>query len=102
MEEEAMFTRFRNRSEAGRILAGRLTDYAGRGGVVARTLTRGGVPVAFEIAQALAAPLDVFIYEITPEPFYAVGVWYKDFAPTTDEKVRDLPDRTAVQIKAAS
>jgi len=225
MEEKVMLTKFRNRSEAGRILAGRLAAYAGRSDVLVLALPRGGVPVAFEVAQALAAPLDVFIVrklgvpgyeelamgalaegeelvlnddvvaaldlprhvihaaaarerrelerrerayrgdrpaprirdrfvilvddgiatgatiraaiesihrqeparlivavptasprtadeirplvdeficEITPEPFYAVGVWYEDFSQTTDDVVRDLLDRAAIETRAAS
>ncbi|MBV8728089.1 MAG: phosphoribosyltransferase [Candidatus Eremiobacteraeota bacterium] len=52
---------FKDRSEAGRILAGRLTAYAGRDDVAVLGLPRGGVPVAAEAARALQAPLDVFI-----------------------------------------
>jgi predicted phosphoribosyltransferase len=54
-------TRFRDRSEAGRILAGLLGGYAGRHDVVILALPRGGVPVAYELAKALGAPLDVFV-----------------------------------------
>ena len=53
--------RFRDRSEAGRQLATFLTGYANRGDVVVLALPRGGVPVAFEIARSLHAPLEVFL-----------------------------------------
>lgn len=53
--------RFQNRHEAGVILAQELTDYADRSDVIVLALPRGGVPVAYEVAAALAAPLDVFV-----------------------------------------
>jgi predicted phosphoribosyltransferase len=52
---------FRNRTEAGRALAERLVAYASRDDAIVLALPRGGVPVAFEIAGALGAPLDVFM-----------------------------------------
>ncbi len=52
---------FPNRTEAGRLLAEKLVKYAGRDDVIVLGLPRGGVPVAFEVAQRLGAPLDVFI-----------------------------------------
>lgn len=52
---------FRDRRHAGRILAARCTAYAGRDDVVVLALPRGGVPVGFELARALDAPLDVFL-----------------------------------------
>ncbi len=52
---------FPNRAEAGRLLAEKLEKYVGRYDVIVLGLPRGGVPVAFEVAQRLGAPLDVFI-----------------------------------------
>lgn len=53
--------RFRDRSDAGRRLAARLDQYAGRDDVIVLALPRGGVPVGAEVATALGAPLDVFL-----------------------------------------
>jgi putative phosphoribosyl transferase len=53
--------KYQNRQEAGRRLARQLTSYAHRENVLVLALPRGGVPVAYEIARALQAPLDVFI-----------------------------------------
>lgn len=211
---------FRDRKEAGRLLARKLTTYADRPDVIVLALPRGGVPVAFEVARALHVPLDVFLVRklgvpgheelamgamasggvlvlnaevvralripndivdkvvakerqelerrersyrgdrpapdvrgrtiiliddglatgstmraaiaalrqqgparivvavpvgapetcaefqdeadeaicaVTPEPFYAVGVWYRDFSQTTDEEVHDLLDRATAE-----
>ena len=52
---------FPNRIEAGRQLAEKLDKYAGRKDVIVLGLPRGGVPVAYEVAKRLRAPLDVFI-----------------------------------------
>jgi putative phosphoribosyl transferase len=56
-----MIHRFRDRAEAGRCLARLLTRYADRADVRILALPRGGVPVAFAVAQALRAPLDVLV-----------------------------------------
>lgn len=53
--------RFRNRSDAGRQLAGALAKFAHRPEVIVAALPRGGVPVGHEIAKALGCPLDVLI-----------------------------------------
>jgi predicted phosphoribosyltransferase len=52
---------FRNRREAGRLLAPRLSAYSGHPDVVVLALPRGGVPVAYEVAKALGARLEVFV-----------------------------------------
>jgi erythromycin esterase-like protein/predicted phosphoribosyltransferase len=52
---------FRNRREAGQVLAGLLQAYRHRSDVVVLGLARGGVPVAWEVAAALRAPLDAFV-----------------------------------------
>jgi putative phosphoribosyl transferase len=51
--------RFRDRHEAGRHLATALMSYAGRDDVLVLALPRGGVPVGYEVARALGAPLDI-------------------------------------------
>src|SRR5882672_10042188 len=53
--------RFRDRRESGRLLAGKLIAYANRADVLVLALPRGGVPVGYEVALALRAPLDVFV-----------------------------------------
>jgi putative phosphoribosyl transferase len=52
---------YRDRRDAGRVLAQQLSHYKGHGDVIVLALPRGGAPVAFEVAHALGAPLDVFV-----------------------------------------
>jgi len=52
---------FPDRAEAGRVLATKLSRYAGSDDVIVLGLPRGGVPVAYEVAQSLRVPLDVFM-----------------------------------------
>ena len=56
-----MIAQFRDRVEAGRLLAEKLAGYANQPGVLVLGLPRGGVPVAAEVAGKLHAPLDVFV-----------------------------------------
>ena len=53
--------RFLDRADAGLQLVGALSSYAGRSDVIVLALPRGGVPVAYEVARELRAPLDVFL-----------------------------------------
>jgi predicted phosphoribosyltransferase len=56
-----MEQQFLDRAEAGRALAADLAAYADRDDVIVLALPRGGVPVGYEVARALRAPLDVFL-----------------------------------------
>ena len=54
------------------------------------------VPVsAAETCDAFRGEVDDIVCAVTPEPFYAVGLWYEDFSQTTDEEVHGLLDRAA-------
>jgi predicted phosphoribosyltransferase len=67
---------FTDRREAGRELAGCLEAYRGRSDVVVLALPRGGVPVAFEVAEALDVPLDIFVVRklgMPGQPEFAIG-----------------------------
>ena len=71
-----MTRRYRNRTDAGRRLAAQLEKYADRPDVLVLALPRGGVPVAFEVAEALHAPLDVFVVRklgLPAHPELAIG-----------------------------
>src|SRR5437867_1935986 len=52
---------FEDRFDAGRVMASKLGEFSGRNDVVVLALPRGGVPVGYEVAQALRAPFDVFV-----------------------------------------
>src|SRR5213594_593344 len=71
MEKSYMKPRFfRDRREAGQLLATKLTAYANRPDVLVLALPRGGVPVAYEVARALNAPLDIFLVRKLGVPGY--------------------------------
>ena len=61
---------FRDRREAGQLLATKLTAYANRPDVLVLALPRGGVPVAYEVARSLGAPLDIFLVRKLGVPGY--------------------------------
>jgi predicted phosphoribosyltransferase len=62
--------RFRDRADAGQHLAAKLGRFAGRDDLIILALPRGGVPVAYEVARALHAPLDVFLVRKLGVPGY--------------------------------
>ncbi|MEA5617168.1 phosphoribosyltransferase [Cronbergia sp. UHCC 0137] len=62
---------FKDRQEAGQLLAEKLKPYADRPDVTVLALPRGGVPVAFEVAKALKAPLDVLVVRKLGVPNHA-------------------------------
>lgn len=86
--------RFLDRTEAGKVLAALLKDYEGRPEVIVLALPRGGVPIGYEIASAIKAPLDVFIVRKlgAPEhPELAIGaIASADTIVYNDSIIRDL------------
>jgi putative phosphoribosyl transferase len=52
--------------------------------------------------QELANEVDEMVCYATPEPFYSVGFWYEDFSQTTDIEIRDLLERAAKELSAAT
>jgi putative phosphoribosyl transferase len=89
-----MEMRFADRLEAGRALAAQLASYANRADVVVLGLARGGVPVAAEVAKALAAPLDVVLVRklgAPEQPELAIGAIAEDgVALINDDVLRGL------------
>jgi erythromycin esterase-like protein/predicted phosphoribosyltransferase len=98
---------FRDRRDAGRVLAGMLEKYRGRTDVVVLGLPRGGVPLAYEVATALGAQLDVFLVRklgLPQRPEVAMGAIASNGVVTINddvvrgfgvppEVIRDLADR---------
>ena len=97
---------FRDRRAAGQVLAAKLAPYANRSDVVVLALPRGGVPVGYEVARALRAPLDVFVVRKLGVPGYeelAMGaVASGDIRVLNDPIVRDLhiPDYVIDRVAA--
>ncbi len=81
---------FQDRFEAGRFLASRLRHLANRPDVVVLALPRGGVPVGYEVAKALNAPLDVFVVRklgVPGQPELAMGAIASGGARVLNEQV---------------
>src|SRR5438105_11868494 len=91
---------FPNRAEAGRLLGVKLSKYAGQDDVIVLGLPRGGVPVAYEVAQALRVPLDVFIVRKLGVPGFeelAVGAIASGGVRVLNEEVANaLPNRDEI------
>jgi len=97
---------YRDRSEAGKELATRLSAYKHRDDVLVLALPRGGVPVAFEVAQALETPLDVFLVRKLGVPDHkelAMGAIATGGVRVLNEEVVDylkIPDSVIESIAA--
>jgi putative phosphoribosyl transferase len=95
--------RFTDRHEAGKELAFRLGAYRGRPDVVVLALPRGGVPVGFEIAKALDAPLDIFVVRklgMPGHPEFAIGAIASGGVRVVSEEVIRRHGVPASQIEA--
>ena len=96
---------FKNRSEAGRFLAQKLGEYTNNADVVVLALPRGGVPVAFEVATALKAPLDIFVVRKLGVPGYnelAMGAIATGGTRILNSKVVDYLDISDETIEAVA
>ena len=103
---------FRDRSEAGRVLAGMLSGYRGRKGLIVLGLPRGGIPVAWEVAAALGAPLDAFVVRKLGAPGhdeFAMGALARDgrvvvnddvlrALRVTPQQLRDVAEREGREL----
>jgi predicted phosphoribosyltransferase len=98
---------FRDRTEAGRLLAAELRAYANRPDVLVLALPRGGVPVAYEVALTLQAPLDVFVVRklgVPGCPELAMGAIATGGVRVLNEDVvraLDIPDDVIHTVAAA-
>jgi putative phosphoribosyl transferase len=96
---------FTDRREAGQALAASLRAYRGQQGVVVLALPRGGVPVAFEVAEALDAPLDIFVVRklgMPGHPEYAIGAIASGGVRVLSEEAIRWHGIPAVQIEAVA
>src|SRR5215212_6606123 len=93
---------YKDRSDAGCRLAEELGRFAGRTDVVVLALPRGGVPVAYEVARALAAPLDVFLVRKLGLPGHeelAMGAIASGGIRLINEQVVDAYQVTGAEIE---
>jgi predicted phosphoribosyltransferase len=100
-----MKRRFRDRRQAGRLLAERLADHAGLPRLLVIALPRGGVPVGFEVAEALKAPLDAFVVRKIGVPGYeelAMGAVASGGTRVVNEEVVAALRLTEEQFAAAA
>ena len=94
---------FQDRRDAGRALGKALAKYAGRPDLVVLALPRGGVPVAFEVAQALGAPMDVFLVRKLGFPGneeFAMGAVASGGVRVLDEKLLRSTGISADAVRA--
>lgn len=104
MYESAENRLFGNRREAGRILAEQLQPYAGRPDAIVFGLTRGGVPVAFEVAKALGLALEPLVVRKLGSPWnpeLAMGAIAPDGVRVLNEGVVTISGISEAQISAA-
>lgn len=93
---------FANRTEAGRELAVALGEYAGRPEVLVLALPRGGLPVAFEVARALDAPLDILVVRklgLPAQPELAMGAITSAGARVLNREVVELTGVSEEEIE---
>jgi putative phosphoribosyl transferase len=97
---------FQNRNDAGRRLARKLEHYSGRSDVRVLAIPRGGVPVAFQVAAKLGAPLDVFVVRklgVPSQPELAFGAIASGGIRILDEQIMEamgVSEREIEQIAA--
>ena len=101
----ATSTPFADRREGGIVLARLLSEYAGRRDVLVLGLPRGGVPVAFEVARGLHAPLDVFVVRklgLPGHPELAMGAIASGGARVLNDNVVAWAGLTPAEIDAVA
>jgi putative phosphoribosyl transferase len=94
---------FRDRIHAGQLLAQRLMQYANRDDVLVLAVPRGGVPVGFEVAQALHAPLEVFVLRKLGVPWQeelAFGAVASGGVRVVEQETIDALGLTSEEIEA--